>query len=367
MPADARSSAPARCRRDPRAAAPAPARRRRSRAGSPQARALARRGERAGPARASETATSGGIPRPAAHRCAGRCRSARSRSSDARGPRNPPNERRTSGSGTRSWGDSWDTTRDVGHGIVTARGIAIRIWGCRSCPSDGPGVGSRTGGAVRGYQRVYRQISYRISPIPVFSGHSTGGRELRYHEYLKRRHEYPDNSRFPSRCWSKTMRTIWPAVIATILVQAGGAWAQDARPDSRGPVDPGAYVLGKVTRTGLNRGRLHAEFGINKADGLRAGERLIVIRPSAGNVVLSTRSKSRSSTIVKPSGNAPMREPSSRTMSPSFNAPSTWTSPSRPTHAPAAISTPRSRSAAHGQERPGRRSMPDSRESPGRA
>jgi hypothetical protein len=80
---------------------------------------------------------------------------------------------------------------------------------------------------------------------------------------------------------------MWLVVVVTTLSQLIGASAQEEASYRKAVRSrPGAYVLGKVTRTETIRGRLFTEFGITQADGLRSGERLLVLRPTAGNAVI---------------------------------------------------------------------------------
>ena len=46
------------------------------------------------------------------------------------------------------------------------------------------------------------------------------------------------------------------------------------------------YVFGKITGTRLIRDHLNVAFALKRSDGLHAGDRLVIIRPSAGNVVV---------------------------------------------------------------------------------
>ena len=83
------------------------------------------------------------------------------------------------------------------------------------------------------------------------------------------------------------MKTIGWVVLALSLSLAHNAAAQGTGSNSaRAKMKASAYATGKVTATKVIRGTLHAEFGLKDSDGLRADDRVIVVRPSAGNIFI---------------------------------------------------------------------------------
>ena len=83
------------------------------------------------------------------------------------------------------------------------------------------------------------------------------------------------------------MDTIRHVLMALALIPLSEVPAQEAARSQRPqPTKAAAYVFGRVTRTGMLNGGWLAEFAINQSDGLRAGDRLIVVRPTAANSII---------------------------------------------------------------------------------